>query len=71
MTGSTLEIHESLQHRGYSTSKRSVERDLVSLNGLLPETLINNNDAALALTREMFMKKMAASIRTKLMKVYP
>jgi len=75
---STTEIYELLQKHGYSTSKRSVERDLVSLaetfpqaihrreqqglngrtsywhltslKGLLPETLINNNDAALALT---------------------
>lgn len=75
---STTEIYELLQEHGYSTSKRSVERDLASLaetfpqaihrreqqglngrtsywhltslKGLLPETLINNNDAALALT---------------------
>jgi predicted DNA-binding transcriptional regulator YafY len=75
---STTEIYELLQEQGYSTSKRSVERDLASLaetfpqaihrreqqglngrtsywhltslEGLLPETLINNNDAALALT---------------------
>lgn len=75
---STTEIYELLLEHGYSTSKRSVERDLASLaetfpqaihrreqqglngrasywhltslKGLLPETLINNNDAALALT---------------------
>ncbi len=75
---STKEIHDVLREQGYSTSKRSVERDLASLaetfpqaihrreqqglngrtsywhltslKGLLPETLINNNDAALALT---------------------
>lgn len=75
---STKEIHDLLRERGYETSKRSVERDLASLEemfpqaiqrrdsqgdngrtsywhltslqGILPETLISDSDAALALT---------------------